>query len=77
MIWVVVNTYIGGMKQSFKCKEIVKKSVITSPEVTWDDENDDFTIYTHGKPLVPARRHLLYQSNYKIQVICVGERCAA
>jgi hypothetical protein len=43
--------YIGGKKESFKCKEIVKKNVITSPEGTWDDEDDDFTTYTHGSHL--------------------------
>jgi hypothetical protein len=53
MIWAIVNMYMDGMKDSFKFKEIVKKSVITSPEGTWDDEDDDFTTYTHGKPLVP------------------------
>jgi hypothetical protein len=48
--------YIGGMKESFKCKEIAKKNVITSPEGTRDDDDDDdFTTYTHGKPLVPCK----------------------
>jgi hypothetical protein len=35
------------MKESFKCKEIAKKSVIASPQGTWDDQDDDFTTYTH------------------------------
>jgi hypothetical protein len=41
------------MKESFKCKEIAKKSVIASPQGIWDDQDDDFTTYTHGKQLVP------------------------
>jgi hypothetical protein len=65
VIWVVVNTYIVGMKESFKCKKIVKKSVITSPEGTWDDEDDDFTIDTHGKPLVPKCK--ISEMDYKVK----------
>jgi hypothetical protein len=65
MIWAIVNMYMDGMKDSLKFKEIVKKSVITSPEGTWDDEDDDFTTYTHGKPLVPKCK--LAKMDYKVK----------
>jgi hypothetical protein len=50
------NTYSGGMKESFSCKEqvvVVKKKVVLQPEGTWDYEDGNFTTYTHGKPLLP------------------------
>jgi hypothetical protein len=53
------------MKESFKCKKIVKKSVITSAEGTWDDEDDDFTTYTHGKLLVP--KCMIAKMDYKVK----------
>jgi hypothetical protein len=43
------------MKESFSCKEqvvVAKKKVVLQPEGTWDYEDDDFTTYTHGKPLL-------------------------
>jgi hypothetical protein len=45
--------YISAMEESLNGKEILKKTVITSPARTWDDEDDDFTRYTHGKLVVP------------------------
>jgi hypothetical protein len=39
--------------------------VITSPEGTWDDEDDDFTTYTHGKPLVPKCK--IAKMDYKVK----------
>jgi hypothetical protein len=53
------------MKESFKCKEIMKKSVITSPEGTWDDEDDDLTTYAHGEPLIPKCK--ITKMNYKVK----------
>jgi hypothetical protein len=38
--------------------------VITSPEGTWDDEDDDFTTYTHVKPLVPKCK--IPKMDYKV-----------
>jgi hypothetical protein len=69
MIRVVVNMDIGDMEESFKCKKIAKKSVITSPEGTWDDEDDNFTTYTHGKLVVPKCK--ITKMDYKVKFFYV------